>query len=312
MRIFLTGASGLVGGAFAQIAADAGHHVVGSVGRFPGRVAGLAEQGALELQDEAAVRDAIRRAKPDAIVNCAAISEPAECEADPARAERLNVTLPAVLAHVAQESRVRLIHISTEQVFSGDRAPYRRTDPVAPINLYGRQKAASERVVSDGAPGHGVIVRAPLLTGNSPTGRRSLHERLLADWMNGRAPRLFTDEIRQVAHADNLAAALLELCERREVCGVHHWAGTEPLSRHELGVRIREHFGLNPQCAPVVAVHRAENPDACRSRPADLRLDLSPLTDELKTKPQNFAQQLERMIVPAFCREWIKTASFSG
>lgn len=305
MRIFLTGASGLVGGAVARIAAAHGHHIVGTVGRFSERVAGLTEQVSLELLDESALRKAVHDAKPEAIINCAAISEPADCEAEPERAQKLNVDLPAALAHLTRELDARFVHVSTEQVFGGDRAPYHREDPIAPINLYGRQKAAGERVVHDTAPAHAATVRAPLLTGNSPTGRRSLHERLLADWMNGRTPRLFTDEIRQVAHADNLARVLLELCTRNDLCGVYHWAGAEPLSRYELGLRIREHFRLSPAHAPIVAVSRTENPAACRTRPADLRLELQPLVDMLATKPETFAQQLAQMHVPAPCRDWL-------
>src|SRR5690606_7702236 len=142
MRIVLTGASGLVGSAFARTAAAAGHEVFGIVGRFGGTLPGLTEQVSVDLSDPEALRRHLDGWRPQAIVNCAAISEPAACDDDPEDSERLNVDLPATLARAARQRDVRLVHVSTEQVFAGDRPPYRTTDPVRPINRYGRQKVA--------------------------------------------------------------------------------------------------------------------------------------------------------------------------
>jgi dTDP-4-dehydrorhamnose reductase len=308
MKIFLTGASGLVGGAFASLAAQAGHTVIGVVGSFSAPLPGLAEKLTLDLADESALVQALRRARPEAIVNAAAISEPAKCDENPVRAQRLNVDLPAALARHARDHGARLLHLSSEQVFAGDRAPYAVTDPVAPLNLYARQKVESERVVAALAPGHAATVRAPLLMGNSPGGRRSLHERLFGDWSAGRAPRLYTDEFRQTCTAENLAAALLELCARPELCGVFHWAGAEVLSRHEQGLRVRAHFRLSPERAPIVTVERAATPAISATRPANLALDLQPLSRLLRTPVETFAQQLAALTLPAPCRAWYEAA----
>ena len=302
MRLFLTGASGLLGSNFSAVAAHAGHEVIGSVGRWRGApITGLARQLQLELRDGAALATAIHAARPDAIVNCAAVSDPAQCEREPERTVTLNVELPRQLAALAQELGVRFVHISTEQVFDGTRAPYRVGDPVAPLNQYARQKAEAERVVLAAAPAQTAVVRAPLLMGNSPGGRRAVHERLLLDWSEGRVTHLFTDEIRQVAMADNLGAVLLELCARRELCGVFQWAGAEPVSRHWLGLAIAARFGI-PAEGRVVATQLLGTPLAAK-RPPDLRLDLRPLTELLATRPEPLAAQLPRLVVPDPLRE---------
>ena len=297
MRIFLTGASGLLGGNFVAVASRAGHDVVGTVGTWRGPVLpGLAEQLRLELRNGDALAAAVRAARPDAIVNCAAVSDPGQCEREPELAAVLNVELPRQLATLAQELGARLIHVSTEQVFDGWRAPYGVGDPVAPLNGYARLKAEAERVVVETAPALAAVVRAPLLMGNSPGGRRSVHERLLLDWSEGRVARLFTDEVRQVAMADNLAAVLLELCARPELCGVFQWAGTEPVSRHWLGLAIAARFGI-PAQGRIIATHLLGTPLAA-TRPLDLRLDLRPLSELLSTKPEPLGPQLARLVVP--------------
>lgn len=144
--------------------------------------------------------------------------------------------------------------------------------------------------------------------GNSVAGRRSLHERLFADWVAGRTPRLFSDEFRQPCTAENLADVMVELCERPEIRGVFHWAGAELLSRHDLGCRIRAHFKLTDRPAPLTAATRAEVPDAAKKRHACLALDLTPLVGKLKTRPQTIAEQLPGLVVPVPCREWYRSA----
>jgi dTDP-4-dehydrorhamnose reductase len=308
MNILLTGASGLVGSCFAGAAARRGHRVIGIVGEFAGQIDGLAEKRSVNLADEGATTGAVLDVFPEAIVNCAALSQPEACDANPALAQALNVALPALLARLAHHVSARLIHLSSEQAFDGQRStPYARDDPTSPINLYARQKIESERAVHAAAEAFAVTLRAPLLMGNSVAGKRSLHERLLLDWAAGRTPKLYADEYRQVCTAENLAEAMVELCERSDLHGIFHWAGTDLLSRFELGRRIREHFKLTEKHAPLVATNRAENPDAARKRQACLGLDLAPLAGKLKTRPQSFAEQLEELKVPVPARAWYRS-----
>jgi dTDP-4-dehydrorhamnose reductase len=217
----------------------------------------------------------------------------------------LNVGLPVALARLAHHLSARFVHVSSEQVFDGARpGRYAAGDAPSPINLYGRQKLASERAVHAVAGEFAATIRAPLLMGDSLGGKRSVHERLFADWMAGRMPKLYTDELRQPCTAENLAEVIAELGERRNVTGVFHWAGTELLSRHALGRRIREHFKLTEKQAPLTAITRAETPDAAKRRQASLALDITPLAGKLKTRPQSIAEQLDGLKVPPPCREW--------
>jgi dTDP-4-dehydrorhamnose reductase len=303
MHILLTGASGLTGAAFAKLAAAAGHRITGTVGRWSDPLPGLARQVAFELQDEAAVAALVRQERPELIVNAAAISEPAQCDAEPEKAHRLNVGLPGALARAVQETGARLLHLSTEQVFDGAHAPYAVNAPRRAINRYAQQKLAGEDAVLATAPERSIVLRIPLLMGNSPGGRRSVHERLLMLWADRKPAKLYADEIRQTCTADSVARAMLELGERSDLAGALHWAGAEPVSRLEIGRRIRAHFGLSEAEAPIIAVSREGDAVAQATRQADLSLDLAPLSGLLRTRPQTLAEALAELKVPAW---WVR------
>jgi dTDP-4-dehydrorhamnose reductase len=301
MRILLAGASGLVGAEVARQAARAGHLVVGLVGRWTGVIPGLAEMHAVDLADGSATTEWVWRIRPEIVINAAAISEPAACEANPIISQAVNVAFPASFAAAAEEISARFIHISSEQVFDGNNPPYRVDDLPSPINLYGRQKLESEQLVL-AASKNAAVVRAPLLLGNSLSGKRSPHEKLFELWAGGGQARFYVNEFRQVCTAGNLAAALLEIASRPDLCGVFQWAGAELSSRYELGRRIAARFGV--PLTLVTSLHRAETPAVSAKRPANLGLDLAPLNKELQLKPQALDDALQELVVPPHFAEW--------
>lgn len=297
MKILVTGASGLVGSAFVRLAAQQGHEVVGVVGSFTGRIEGLAECLRIDLTDENAVW-ALRRVHAEAIVNCAAMSSPAACEADPERAAVLNVNVPIILAELANRVAARFVHLSSEQVYDGGRTtPYAADETPSPVNVYGRQKRQGEIAVLSAAGPLVAVLRPPLMLGNSVSGTRSLHEAMLASWSAGKPVSLFVDEFRQPCTARNLASVMLAIAGRRDIAGVFNWAGTDLVSRCELGERIRRHFGLAESAAPIVRVTRGDTPTA-RTRPACLALDTAPLRALVDVPPQSLDEQLAELHLP--------------
>lgn len=295
MRMLLTGASGLVGANFARRAALAGHEVTGVVGRWSAPVPGTA---ALFVRDLAGAGEAaalVQAIRPDVVINAAAIAEPAACEAAPALSQRLNVGLPAELARAAARSGARCIHLSSEQVFDGKRAPYVPGDAPQPLNLYGRQKLAAEELVLAAHAG-AVVLRLPLLLGHSLSTRRSVHERLFELWAAGQSARLYVDEIRQVCSADSVAEVLLGLVEHTELRGLFHWAGAEPVSRYELGLRLARHFGVAPE--RIVSMQRADTPAVSAQRARDLSMNVDALSHTLGLAPEPLAAAIAALRRP--------------
>lgn len=102
-----------------------------------------------DLTDLRALERALRAARPAVIVNAAAYTAVDRAEAEPALAWSINAEAPALMARVASEFDIPLIHVSTDYVFRGDgNRAWRATDAVDPINVYGRTKLAGEIAVT--------------------------------------------------------------------------------------------------------------------------------------------------------------------
>lgn len=302
MKLVVTGASGFLGREVCLAALRRGHDVIALGGSRAPTIPDVKQARAFDLCAEAALEALLLEEFPQAVVHCAALPTIETCLADPAKAKALNTEVPRKLAQLCFHVGAKLVHLSTDTVFDGVAGNYQPTDTPAPLNLYGETKAAAEVEVLRYGREHAAVLRTSPIIGNSPGGDRGLHERLFLGWKEGRAASLFTDEIRQPVEVSNLADVTIELCERANLSGLFHWAGTEALSRHEIGVRIARHFGLDP-AKFVKPIGRAEVPSAS-ARPRDLSLRLHPLAGKLRTPAQSFEEQLAALRVPRGCEPW--------
>lgn len=153
---------------------------------------------------------------------------------------------PLQLAIVAAKRGTRMVHVSTDAVFSGvGRVHYDESCLPDPISPYGAAKAAAETGILAVHP-KAVVARTSLIIGHG----HSVHERLAHQLTAGTTEgALFTDDIRCPVHVSDLAAALLELASGG-AAGIHHLAGPDALSRHELGVLIAKRDGLDATRLP--------------------------------------------------------------
>lgn len=293
MKILLTGASGFLGNAYAEAAVRRGHEVIALSKSNPVVAHGVARTELIDGTELDRITSLCLEIWPDVIVNCAALSNPATVDANPELAEKINVALPRHLAQISTHLGARFLHVSTDMVFDGhSEAPYRSTDMPCPTNLYGQTKLMAEREVLEHNTEDPVVLRIPILMGRSPSGQRSPHEKLIAAIKAGEKLKLFCDEYRQPTTVGNVAEVLLELSERRDLHGIFHWAGSETVSRFEMGQRILQHFGL--PLDSIESVCKSDDPEFA-NRPSNLTFNLDPIVGKLKTQPINFEQQLDEL-----------------
>ncbi len=184
-------------------------------------------------------------------------------------------------------------------VFDGKKGNYSEGDSPNPKSLYGWQKLKAEEIILEKNP-NAAIVRTAIISGNSPSCTRSIHERLFQEWANGRIPVLFTDEFRQPVSSENLSQVLLRLAMNNS-SGIFHWAGRDVLSRYEMGLGILDRFKIPGAFIKAVSIKSDSNN---KDRPSDLTMDISKLKNELGILPESFSDQLLNMKIPAKFAEW--------
>jgi dTDP-4-dehydrorhamnose reductase len=246
----VTGGSGYLGRALTQIAAAAGWAVTATSYSTPG-------PARLDIRDLARVRALLDTLRPAAVVHTAYVQQ------GPGAWDVI-ATASGVMAEEAAAVGARIVHLSTDVVFDGRAGrPYREVDPVSPLSDYGRAKAEAERLVAAADP-EAVMVRTSLIYGG-PGRAPSKHEQAAVD----PDAAFHTDELRCPAQVDDLAHALVELCDA-DVAGPLHVAGPEAVSRAEF--------------AALVAGHPVRGVPAPPGRPLDCRLDSTLARGVLRTR----------------------------
>jgi dTDP-4-dehydrorhamnose reductase len=246
MRILVTGASGLLGLNLALEAAK-DHTVFGQVNShslrsspFTVLEADLLAPGAGDC--EATLDRLLEQTQPDWVVHCAALAIVDACEANPARARQLNTEVPGKLAELVARGGARLVHISTDAVFDGQRGGYTEEDLPNPLSVYARTKLDGERRVAQANP-NAIIARVNLY-GWSLSGTRSLSEFFFYNLQAGKSVLGFTDVFFCPLLANDLARVLLKMLETG-LCGLYHLVSSECITKYDFGIALARHFGLN-------------------------------------------------------------------
>lgn len=251
MRVLVTGVSGLLGLNLAfelsgALGGSARHQVTGVMNAHvlrPQPGAGLPfATRQLNLLSLGALESLLDETQPDWLIHCAALANLDACEADPELARQLNTELPRRLAQLVHHSGTRLVHVSTDAVFDGQRGGYSEGDAPSPLGVYAQTKLDGEYAVLEAAP-QAIVARVNLF-GWSMDGQRSLGEFFVNNLRAGKRVMGFTDVIFCPLLANDLAwifSSMLEL----SLSGLYHMVSSECLSKYDFGMRVARQFGLD-------------------------------------------------------------------
>ncbi len=240
MRVLVTGASGLLGLNLA-LEASRQHTVFGTTNtHFLHTQAFTVLQA--DLLAPGAVERLIDQTQPDWVIHCAALALLEACEADPVLAGQLNTELPRKLAATVARGGARLVHVSTDAVFDGQRGGYTEQDEPNPLSVYAKTKLEGERAVAEVDPS-AIIARVNLF-GWSLTGRRSLGEFFFNNLAAGNPVKGFTDVFFCPLLANDLGLILIRMLEKG-LGGLYHVVSSDCLSKYDFGVAVARRFGLD-------------------------------------------------------------------
>jgi dTDP-4-dehydrorhamnose reductase len=241
-RWFVTGAAGLLGSNLMAALDAAGVDAVGH------------DRQTLDITDRSAVMRVLDEAAPTVVANCAAYTAVDRAESEESLAASVNVTGAANVAQWCAANDARLIHISTDYVFSGEaRTPYEVDEPIAPMSAYGRTKAAGEReILSIGGDAH--IVRTSWLYG---AGGPCFVRRIATLARELDTIDVVDDQRGSPTWAAELARALTTLGTAEVEPGTWHCTGSGNTTWFDFARAIFDELGLDPErVRPATSVRR--------------------------------------------------------
>jgi dTDP-4-dehydrorhamnose reductase len=280
MRVLILGAGGMLGHKILErLAGDC--EAIGTL-RGSGEpyksaraLAGANLRLGVSAEDLGSVALALDETRPQAVVNCVGIVKQREAAKDPASSIAINALFPHLLAGLCRERGARLLHFSTDCVFSGRRGPYRESDPSDAEDLYGRTKFLGE---VDGA---GCLTIRSSIIGREIAGRAGLLEWFLAQ--RGHRVKGFAGALYSGLTTLAMADLVFDLLTRfPDIEGVWHVSGGA-ISKFELLHLINEVYDAG------VTIER-DNSFLC-----DRRLDSSRFRARTGFEPWSWRSMIKSM-----------------
>ena len=239
--ILVTGANGQLGNSIRVLA-----------GQYPQYNFLFTDVDTLDITDPAAVKAAVKDNQVNYIINCAAYTAVDKAEDNEELCRRLNSFAVCVLGEAAREAGAKMIHVSTDYVFSGTGyCPYKETDGTRPVSVYGRTKLAGEEGLMEVCP-DAVIIRTAWLY--SEFGSNFVKTVLRLGKERDELGCVF-DQVGTPTYAGDLAAAILSVVTADEkgafVPGIYHYSNEGVCSWYDFTVKILQIAGIDCRIRPI-------------------------------------------------------------
>ena len=230
-KLLVTGATGTLGNAFAQICEERALPLC------------LTDRGELDICDEESIAAALEKHLPWAVINAAGFVRVADAERERDACMAANAEAPEKLARACAAAGIPFVTFSSDLVFDGKLGrPYVESDPVAPTGVYGASKAEAERRVLAAMP-NALVLRTSAFFG--PWDRYNFAWDVLSRLADGKGVRASDSAVVSPTYVPDLCHAALDLLIDGEK-GIWHLANQGQVSWYEFARRLAEGAGFDP------------------------------------------------------------------
>jgi dTDP-4-dehydrorhamnose reductase len=231
---------------------------------------------------------------PGVVINTAAYTDVDGCEKNTETARKVNVEGVRNLVEICKEenrqdaSHIKLVHLSTDYIFDGEKGPYSEDDIPNPLSYYGKTKLESEKIITENLSEF-IIVRSNVLYGFAENVKPNFVLWVINELKEEKKINVVDDQYNNPTLADNLAQAIVELISNK-FSGVINIAGREYPSRYDFALKIVEKFGLNKENISPIHTSQLHQP-APRPLKGGLKIEFAQKI--LKTKLLDVNEGLE-------------------
>ena len=244
----------------------------------------------LDITNLSEILNLFHTIKPYAVIHTASETNVDKCETEKEHAWKTNAEGTRNIAEACQKVNAKLVFISTDYVFDGEKGLYNEEDKPNPVNYYGLTKLEGERKVIEHCKNY-AILRTSVLYGWHPWKQN------FATWIINKLEQqqeitVVEDHFNTPTLADNLAEMAFEVA-KKDLRGLYHASGRERISRYEFAKQIAKTYNLNSDLVkPVKMSHLTA---WIAKRPKDSSLNTGKIEKQLKTKPLNITEGLYKM-----------------
>ena len=241
--IFITGGNGLLGSKILAQTAESYHLVSIDIQKNPNSHYNHMRYFQCDIRDRKQIKQRIAKSDPDVVVHLAAYTDVDGCEIHRNEAWEVNVHGTENVAMACKELNIKMVHLSTDYVFDGEKGPYREGDKPNPIGFYGKTKLESETIVLEMLD-NVIIARTMVLYGFSTGVRPNFTTWLVGKLYQKEKVSIVRDQFGTSTLADDLAQMILKIVQK-DCVGIYHTAGKDLLSRYDFAQMIAEVFNLD-------------------------------------------------------------------
>lgn len=236
MKVLITGANGFLGQHLSVFLHDTFKVTATGRGRSRLPAAFMGKYVSCRLEDELEVYEQLGPEQPDAIIHCAAMSKPDECNANREACIASNVLATENMVKLARKTNTFLIFISTDFVF-GEDGPHAEDAIPAPLNFYGHTKRMAEEIVEASGLSY-AIVRPVFIYGPVWFGMRDSFIQWVKKSLNNKEPiKIVGDQLRTPTYVYDICKGIERILHIKAT-GVFHLAGKDILSPYQLAVKV--------------------------------------------------------------------------
>lgn len=237
MKVFISGASGLVGGNCLQYFKAMGWNVIGSHLSFATDETVFFNT----LEPSHPENFDVLTFRPDVIVHCGALTHVDYCEDHVEESYEKTVQSTKNLISLAQACDARFVFISTDYVFDGTEGPYREEAVVNPLSVYARHKLEAEQIALKELK-HTLVLRVTNVYGREIRNKNFV-ARIIEQCREGKklTLKLPYDQFASPVNALDVARSMYLLL-KDDKKGVYHICGTDYMNRVELALRVLSYF----------------------------------------------------------------------
>jgi len=284
-KLVITGASGLLGSKMVELAKEY-YEVVPLHHTKPLHSNSLR----LDMTQRKWVSDFFSKLKPNIVIHAASETNVDKCETQREQAWKINVEGTRNIAVSCSKANTKLVYISTDYVFDGEKGDYKEQDEPNPVNYYGVTKLEGENQVAQHCENH-LILRTSVLYGWHPW-KQNFVTWTINRLKQNKETTVVRDHYNTPTLADNLAEITIEAVQK-DLQGLYHASGSERTSRYEFARQIAKTFNLDQSLIKPIKLSQLTAWIA--KRPKDSSLNIESIQRQLKTKLLNIHEGLNRM-----------------